>query len=104
MIKGLSPEFLQELKSRIDLVELIGGYVPVDKKGGNYWARCPFHHEKTPSFSINATDQFYHCFGCGVSGDAITFIREIESVDFMDAIKILCEHAHMEMPEMNFET
>ena len=104
MIRGLSPEFLQELKSRIDLVELIGGYVPVDKKGGHYWARCPFHHEKTPSFSINATDQFYHCFGCGVSGDAITFIREIESVDFMDAIKILCEHAHMEMPEMNFET
>ena len=104
MSKGLSPEFLRELKSKIDLVELIGSYVPVDKKGGNYWARCPFHHEKTPSFSINAAEQFYHCFGCGVSGDAITFVREIESVDFMDAVKILCEQAHMQLPEMNFET
>ena len=104
MSKGLSPEFLRELISKIDLVELIGSYVPVDKKGGNYWARCPFHHEKTPSFSINAAEQFYHCFGCGVSGDAITFVREIESVDFMDAVKILCEQAHMQLPEMNFET
>ena len=104
MSKGLSPEFLRELKSKIDLVELIGSYVPVDKKGGNYWARCPFHHEKSPSFSINAAEQFYHCFGCGVSGDAITFVREIESVDFMDAVKILCEQAHMQLPEMNFET
>lgn len=104
MSKGLSPEFLRELKSKIDLVELIGSYVLVDKKGGNYWARCPFHHEKTPSFSINAAEQFYHCFGCGVSGDAITFVREIESVDFMDAVKILCEQAHMQLPEMNFET
>lgn len=104
MAKGLSPEFLQELKSKIDLVELISSYIPVDKKGGNYWARCPFHHEKTPSFSINAAEQFYHCFGCGVSGDAISFVREIESVDFYDAVKILCERAHMQLPEMNFET
>ena len=101
---GLTPEFLSELKNKIDIVELISSYVAVERKGGNYWARCPFHHEKTPSFSINASEQFYHCFGCGVSGDAITFIREIESVDFIDAVKILCEHAKIPMPEVNFET
>lgn len=101
---GLTPEFLGELKNKIDIVELISSYVAVERKGGNYWARCPFHHEKTPSFSINASEQFYHCFGCGVSGDAITFIREIESVDFIDAVKILCEHAKIPMPEVNFET
>ena len=104
MAKGLDPEFLQQLKSKIDLVELIGNYVPLERKGGNWWGRCPFHHEKTPSFAVNAEDQFYHCFGCGVSGDAISFVREIESVDFIDAVKILAERAKMPLPEMNFDT
>lgn len=104
MAKGLDPEFLQQLKSKIDLVELVSAYVPLERKGGNWWGRCPFHHEKTPSFTVNAENQFYHCFGCGVSGDAITFVREIESVDFMDAIKILAERAKMPVPEMNFDT
>ena len=104
MAKGLDPEFLQQLKSKIDLVELIGNYVPLERKGGNWWGRCPFHHEKTPSCAVNAEDQFYHCFGCGVSGDAISFVREIESVDFIDAVKILAERAKMPLPEMNFDT
>ena len=95
---------MQQLKNKNDLVEVIGGYVHLEKKGGNYWACCPFHHEKTPSFSINAAEQFYHCFGCGVSGDVITFIREIESVDFIDAVRILAERAKLPMPEMNFDT
>ena len=101
MARGLDPAFLQQLKNKNDLVEVIGGYVHLEKKGGNYWACCPFHHEKTPSFSINAAEQFYHCFGCGVSGDVITFIREIESVDFIDAVRILAERAKLPMPEMN---
>ena len=104
MARGLDPEFLQQLKSKIDLVELVGSYVPLERKGGNWWGRCPFHHEKTPSFTVNADGQFYHCFGCGVSGDAITFVREIESVDFIDAVKILAERAKMPVPEMNFDT
>ena len=104
MARGLDPAFLQQLKNKNDLVEVIGGYVHLEKKGGNYWACCPFHHEKTPSFSINAAEQFYHCFGCGVSGDVITFIREIESVDFIDAVRILAERAKLPMPEMNFDT
>ena len=104
MAKGLDPEYLQQLKSKNDLVDVVSAYVPLERKGGNWWGRCPFHHEKTPSFSVNAEQQFYHCFGCGVSGDVISFIREIESVDFMDAIKILAERAKMPLPEMNFDT
>ena len=104
MAKGLDPEYLQQLKNKNDLVEVVGAYVPLERKGGNWWGRCPFHHEKTPSFTVNAEGQFYHCFGCGVSGDVITFIREIESVDFMDAVKILADRAKMPLPEMNFDT
>ncbi len=104
MAKGLDPEFLAQLKSKIDLVELVGSYVSLERKGGNWWGRCPFHHEKTPSFTVNADNQFYHCFGCGASGDAITFVREIESVDFMDAVKMLAERAKIPMPEMNFDS
>ena len=104
MAKGLDPEYLQQLKSKNDLVEVVGAYVPLERKGGNWWGRCPFHHEKTPSFTVHAEGQFYHCFGCGASGDVITFIREIESVDFMDAVKILAERAKMPLPEMNFDT
>ena len=103
MAKGLDPEYLQQLKNKNDLVEVVGAYVPLERKGGNWWGRCPFHHEKTPSFTVNAEGQFYHCFGCGVSGDVITFIREIESVDFMDAVKILADRAKMPLPEMNFD-
>lgn len=104
MAKGLDPEYLQQLKSKNDLVEVVGAYVPLERKGGNWWGRCPFHHEKTPSFTVHAEGQFYHCFGCGASGDVISFIREIESVDFMDAVKILAERAKMPLPEMNFDT
>ena len=92
------PEFLRELKAKTDLVELIGSYVKLERKGYNYWACCPFHHEKTPSFSVNAGAEFYHCFGCGVSGDAITFIKEYENVDFMQAVQILAARAKMEVP------
>ena len=104
MAKGLDPEYLAQLKSKNDLVEVVSAYVPLERKGGNWWGRCPFHHEKTPSFTVNAENQFYHCFGCGVSGDVISFIREIESVDFFDAVKILAERAKLPVPEMNFDT
>ena len=66
MAKGLDPEFLQQLKSKNDLVKVVGAYVPLERNGGNWWGRCPFHHEKTSSFTVNAEGQFYHCFGCGV--------------------------------------
>ena len=103
-MKGFDTEFLQQLKSKIDIVDVISSYVSLEKKGMNYWACCPFHHEKTPSFSVNSVDQYYHCFGCGASGDAITFVREMETVDFMDAVKILAERAKIPLPDLNFDS
>ena len=104
MAKGLDPAFLQLLKNKNDLVEVAGAYVPLERKGDRWWGCCPFHHEKTPSFTVNADAQFYYCFGCHASGDVIKFVQEIESVDFMDAVRILAERAKIPVPEMNFDT
>lgn len=102
--KGLDPEFLRALKQKNDIVEVIRSYVALDRKGGNHWACCPFHHEKTPSFAVNEGEQFYHCFGCGASGDVVGFVKEIESTDFMGAVRILAARAKMTVPESNFDT
>ncbi|MBQ8323421.1 MAG: DNA primase [Clostridia bacterium] len=95
---------MQELKQRNDIVEVIGSYIALDRKGNTHWACCPFHHERTPSFAVNQEGQFYHCFGCGVSGDVVGFVREIESTDFMGAIRILAARAKLAVPETNFDT
>ena len=71
---GFGTTFLEDLKSRCDIVQVISKYLPLEKKGRNYWGSCPFHHEKTPSFSVNPESQYYHCFGCMVSGDVIKFM------------------------------
>ena len=102
--KGIDGEFLRALKQKNDIVEVIRSYVPLDRKGGNHWACCPFHHEKTPSFSVSERDQFYHCFGCGVSGDVVKFVQEIESTDFIGAVRILAARAKMTVPEGNFDS
>ena len=104
MNKGFDPRFWQELKQRNDIVDVIGSYVALDRKGSTHWACCPFHHERTPSFAVNQEGQFYHCFGCGVSGDVVAFVREIESTDFMGAVRILADRAKMTVPEANFDT
>ena len=104
MSKGFDPRFWQELKQRNDIVDVIGSYVALDRKGGTHWACCPFHHERTPSFAVNQEGQFYHCFGCGVSGDVVSFVREIEPTDFMGAVRILAARAKMTVPEANFDT
>lgn len=102
--RGVDLRFMQELKQKNNIAEVIGGYIPLDRKGGNYWACCPFHHERTPSFAVNEADQFYHCFGCGVSGDVVKFVQEIESTDFMGAVRILAGRAKMQVPEGNFDS
>ncbi|MBE5752029.1 MAG: DNA primase [Clostridiales bacterium] len=102
--RGLDFRFMQELKQKNDIIEVIASYVALDKKGNTHWACCPFHHEKTPSFAVNQADQFYHCFGCGVSGDVVKFVQEIESTDFMGAVRILAGRAKMAVPESNFDT
>ncbi len=96
-------EFLITLKEKLNITDVIASYVSLERRGGNYWACCPFHHEKTPSFSINEADQYYHCFGCGESGDVIKFVREMENIDFMDAVKMLSERAGLQMPQTGFD-
>ena len=95
--------FLRELKQKSDIAEVLKGYIALDRKGGNYWACCPFHHEKTPSFAVNEGEQFYHCFGCKESGDVIKFVQEIESTDFMGAVRILAARAKMTVPESDYD-
>ena len=91
-------EFLTTLKEKNDIVEVLGSYIKLDRRGYSYWACCPFHHEKTPSFSINAADRYYHCFGCGASGDVIRFVQEYENIDFRQAVQILAARAGLEVP------
>ncbi len=99
-IKGMDGSFIEELKGRTDIVDVISGYVPsLNKKGSKYWGNCPFHHEKTPSFTVDREQGFYKCFGCGKGGDVITFMMEAESLSFIDAVKLLAERAHLEMPK-----
>lgn len=99
MARGFDNDWMDKLRDANDIVSTISSYVPVTRKGRNFWANCPFHHERTPSFCINDTDQFYHCFGCGESGDVITFIMKMESLDFIDAVKLLAERSNMTLPE-----
>lgn len=100
---GYNSDFLEKLKANNDIVSVISNYVQLNSRGTTYFGCCPFHHEKTPSFAVNSLEQYYHCFGCGKSGDIIEFIKEIESVDFMEAIKILAEKANMELPQDLFD-
>ena len=91
--------YIQELLHRIDLVDLIDSYVHLKKAGANYAACCPFHNEKSPSFTVSPSKQFYHCFGCGAHGTAIGFLMEYSGLGFLDAIKELSSRAGMQMPE-----
>lgn len=102
-MRGFDAKFLDELKYKNDIVDVIGKYVHLEQKGSNFWGRCPFHHEKTASFCINANDQFFYCFGCHKSGDVITFIMGIESLDFNDAVKFLADRAKMPLPEVKYD-
>lgn len=91
-------DFLTELKAKNDITDVIGSYIKLERRGYNYWACCPFHHEKTPSFSVNASEKYYHCFGCGASGDVIGFVKNYENVDFNQAVQLLAARANMEVP------
>lgn len=101
MAGGFTPEFLEELKYKCDIVEVISQYVPLQKKGGRYFGCCPFHNEKTPSFCVN--NGWYHCFGCGASGDVVKFVMEMESMSFYDAVKILADKVGLQLPEVKLD-
>ncbi len=102
-MKGFDVKFIDELKNKNDIVDVVGKYVRLEQRGGNFWGKCPFHHEKTASFSVNPRGQFYYCFGCHKSGDVISFIMEIESLDFYDAVRFLAERAKMPLPDVNYD-
>ena len=90
--------FIDDLLSRVDIVEVIDRYVPLKKAGANHKACCPFHGEKTPSFTVNQQKQFYHCFGCQVSGNAISFLMEFDHMHFVDAVEYLANRVGLEVP------
>ncbi len=95
-------ELVEEIRSKNDIVDVVSGYVRLQKKGGNYWACCPFHGEKTPSFSVSGSKQMYHCFGCGVSGNVYTFVMKYENYSFPEAVKLLADRAGVKVPEMEY--
>ncbi len=92
-------EIIEEVRLQNDIVEVISQYVPLKKKGSAYFGLCPFHNEKTPSFSVNSEKQFYYCFGCGAAGNVFGFVMEMENCDFLEALKKLADRAHITLPE-----
>ncbi|HEX7954121.1 MAG TPA: DNA primase, partial [Burkholderiales bacterium] len=91
--------FIQDLLNRVDIVDVVESYVPLKRSGSNYAARCPFHSEKSPSFTVSPTKQFYHCFGCGAHGTAVGFLMEYGGMGFVDAVKDLAQGIGMKVPE-----
>ncbi|MDI6779745.1 MAG: DNA primase [Bacteroidota bacterium] len=94
----LPPEKIEEIRNSTDIVELIGAFVKLKKRGKNYVGLCPFHNEKTPSFTVSSDKQMYHCFGCGVGGNSISFMMESEKISFIEAVKSLAEKAGISLP------
>lgn len=95
-------ELIEEIREKNDIVDVISGYVKLQKKGGSYFGLCPFHNEKSPSFSVSQNKQMYYCFGCGAGGNVITFIMEYEKFTFVESIKYLADRAGVELPEMEY--
>ena len=98
---SISPRFLDQLRSRLTLSDVIGKRIKVMRSGREYKACCPFHKEKTPSFTINDDKQFYHCFGCGSHGDVIKFVMEHDNMSFMDTVEILSAQAGLTVPKQS---
>ncbi|MBQ6174775.1 MAG: DNA primase [Clostridia bacterium] len=92
--------WLDELRARADIVQTVSAYVPLKKNGRNYWGLCPFHGEKTASFSVSPEKQMYYCFGCKAGGSVIQFIMDIERLSYQEAVALLAERVHMTLPEM----
>ena len=95
-------ELVEEVRTKNDIVEVVSGYVRMQKKGANHWGCCPFHNEKTPSFAVNGAKQMYHCFGCGAGGNVFTFVMNYENYTFPEAIKMLADRAGVNLPELEY--
>src|SRR5213593_1018945 len=100
-----SDNFKESLKQQADIVRIVGYYVKLRKAGAqNYSGLCPFHSEKTPSFSVHATRQFYHCFGCGASGDVFSFVQRLENITFPEAVRLIAQKLGVPMPKIAFSS
>src|SRR3954470_1144703 len=96
-------DFAYTVKQQADIVRIVGEYVKLRKSGAqNFSGVCPFHNEKTGSFSVHATRQFYHCFGCGVSGDVFSFVQKIENITFPEAVRVVAQKLGIAMPKVQF--
>src|ERR1700756_183537 len=98
-------DFAYTVKQQADIVRIVGDYIKLKKAGAqNYSGLCPFHGEKTPSFSVHATRQFYHCFGCGVSGDVFSFVQKIENITFPESIRLVAQKLGIPLPKASYST
>ena len=95
-------ELIEEIRARNDIVDVISGYVRLQKKGSSYFGLCPFHNEKSPSFSVSRQKQMYYCFGCGAGGNVYTFLMEYENFAFQEAVKFLADRAGITLPEPEY--
>ena len=95
-------EVIEEVRARNDIVDVISGYVRLQKKGANHFGLCPFHNEKSPSFSVSQSKQMYYCFGCGAGGNVITFLQQYENASFKEAVKMLADRAGIKLPEAEY--
>ncbi len=95
-------EVIEEVRMKNDIVDVVSGYVRIQKKGGNYFGLCPFHSEKSPSFSVSPVKQMFYCFGCGAGGNVITFVMEYENATFQEAVKMLAGRAGISLPEIDY--
>ena len=98
-------DFAYTVKQQADIVRIVGDYIKLKKAGAqNYSGLCPFHGEKTPSFSVHATRQFYHCFGCGVSGDVFSFVQKIENITFPESVRLVAQKLGIPLPKASYST
>src|SRR5438045_5299789 len=98
-------DFKELVKTQADIVRIVGDYVKLKKAGAqNYSGLCPFHQEKTPSFSVHATRQFYHCFGCGASGDVFSFVQKLENITFPEAVRAVAQKVGVPLPKASYST
>ena len=95
-----SDELIEEIKDRNDIVDVVSGYVTLKRSGRNFLGLCPFHKEKSPSFSVSIDKQIFHCFGCGVGGDVIHFVNKIENVGYRESIEMLADRAGIVLPTL----
>jgi len=98
-------DFKEFVKQQADIVRIVGDYVKLKKVGAqNYSGLCPFHKEKTPSFSVHATRQFFHCFGCGTSGDVLSFVQKIENISFPEALRAVAQKLNLPLPKASYSS